>query len=53
MITLDHSCLYSCDYSFGSHVFSNLTIVVNVASSVQELQSSVLDCLNICISYAA
>ena len=31
---------------FGSHVFSNFTIVGNGDRSVQELQNSVLDCLN-------
>ena len=57
MITSDLSLrlsgLYSSDYSFGSLVFSNFTIVGNGNSSAQELRNSVLGCLNeiICSLY--
>ena len=46
IITSDLSTLYSSDYSFGSLVFSNFTIVGNGNISVKQLQNSVLGCLN-------
>ena len=46
IITFDLSGLLSSDNSVGSRVFSNFIIAGNRNSSVQELQNSVLGCLN-------